>query len=221
LERTGSNAVFALERTDGATGKLAVTGNKTAFGSVTNHKVQILVNDSSVAEFETDGDLSIDGYLHEGSDVNAKEAFVSVDGQDVLERLDGVPISTWRFKASEDDARHMGPVAQDFYAAYGLGSDDKHISALDVGGVALAAIKELDARNKVLMAENAELRDAVSGLEARVAALEAGTVGAVAASSQLAQANILLIVGLLLCGVLLGLGLSVCLIRLARQERVE
>lgn len=218
LETTGENAVFALDRTDGATGKFVVAAIKTAFGSVTNHKVEILVNDSAVAEFQTDGDLSIDGYLHEGSDVNAKEAFVAVDGGDVLERLDGVSISTWSFKASDDDARHMGPMAQDFYAAYGLGSDDRHISAMDVGGVALSAIKELDARNEVLEAENVALRSDVSDLEARVAALEAMVAGDAAPTALSPQSNIWLIVGLLLAGVTLGLGLSVCLIRMARRD---
>jgi hypothetical protein len=218
LETTGENATFALDRTDGATGKFAVAAIKTSFGSVTNHKVEILVNNSAVAEFETDGDLSIDGYLHEGSDVNAKEGFVAVDGGDVLERLDGVTISMWSFKASDDGAHHMGPTAQDFYAAYGLGSDDKHISALDVGGVALAAIKELDARNEALEAENVALRSNVDDLEARVAALEAKVAGDAVPTALSLQGNILLIAGLLLVGVILGLGLSVCLIRMARRD---
>ena len=33
-------------------------------------------------------------------------------------------------------------MAQDFRAAFGLGEDDKHISAIDEGGVALAAVQE-------------------------------------------------------------------------------
>jgi hypothetical protein len=219
VETTGANAQIAVDRTDGATGKFAALTNKTVFGSVTNHPTRIIANNVMVAEFEIDGDLSINGYLHEGSDVNSKEAFAAVDGKDVLERLDGVSISTWSFKAAEDGARHMGPMAQDFYAAYGLGSDDKHISAMDVGGVALVAIKELDARNEALEAENVALRSDVTDLEARVAALEAGGADAAASTAQLLQSNLLLIVGLLLAGVVLGLGLSVCLIRVARRDR--
>jgi len=34
---------------------------------------------------------------------------------------------------------HMDPMAQDFYAAFTLGADDKHINTIDLDGVALAA----------------------------------------------------------------------------------
>jgi hypothetical protein len=39
--------------------------------------------------------------------------------------------------------RYIGPMAQDFHAAFGLGYDDKHISTLDTDGVTLSAIKGL------------------------------------------------------------------------------
>jgi trimeric autotransporter adhesin len=76
------------------------------------------------------------------SDRNAKTDFQAVDPEDVLERLLGVPISTWNYKTN-NAIRHIGPMAQDFYAAFGLGTDDKHISAVDADGVALAAIQGL------------------------------------------------------------------------------
>ena len=47
----------------------------------------------------------------------------------------------------------MGPMAQDFYAAFGLGEDDTHISTVDADGVALAAIQGLYAENQALKAE--------------------------------------------------------------------
>jgi len=50
---------------------------------------------------------------------------------------------------------HIGPVAQDFYGAFQVGVDDKHISMVDADGVALAAIQGL---NQKLERENAELR---------------------------------------------------------------
>ncbi len=54
-----------------------------------------------------------------------------------------IPILTWNYETQDGSIRHMGPIAQDFRAAFGLGSDDKHITTVDADGVALAAIQEL------------------------------------------------------------------------------
>lgn len=54
-----------------------------------------------------------------------------------------MPIGTWNWKSQHQTIRHMGPMAQDFSAAFGLGEDDKHISTVDADGVAFAAIQGL------------------------------------------------------------------------------
>jgi hypothetical protein len=77
------------------------------------------------------------------SDRNEKEGFTAVDSRAVLDKVTRLPISIWRYK-SQTDARHIGPVAQDFYEAFGFGRDDKHITSVDADGVALAAIKGLN-----------------------------------------------------------------------------
>ncbi len=77
------------------------------------------------------------------SDRNLKENFAPVEGQSLLARLNEIPIETWNYKTQDDSIRHLGPMAQDFRAAFGLGSDDKHITTVDADGVALAAIQEL------------------------------------------------------------------------------
>ncbi|MFL7790583.1 MAG: tail fiber domain-containing protein [Anaerolineae bacterium] len=118
--------------------------------------------------------LSGGGMWVNSSDRNLKENFEPVDGQDVLDRLAEMPISTWNYKAGDSNARHMGPVAQDFYATFGLGDDDRHIAAMDTSGVALAAIQELYAKNQALEAENADLQTQIDGLETRLTALEQG-----------------------------------------------
>jgi hypothetical protein len=68
-------------------------------------------------------------------------------------------------------------MAQDFYAAFGVGEDDKHITSIDEDGVALAAIKALHAENarlrRTTSAQTAGLRAEVAGLRAEVAALRA------------------------------------------------
>jgi trimeric autotransporter adhesin len=118
--------------------------------------------------------LSGGGMWVNSSDRNLKENFEPVDGQDVLDRLAELPISTWNYKAGDPDARHMGPVAQDFYTTFGLGEDDRHIAAMDTSGVALAAIQELYAKNQTLEAENANLQTRLDDLETRLTALERG-----------------------------------------------
>ena len=66
----------------------------------------------------------------------------------------------------------MGPMAQDFYAAFGLGGGDTTITSMDPDGVALAAIQGLNqkleetrAELKRRDAENAELRQRMERLE--------------------------------------------------------
>ena len=93
------------------------------------------------------------------SDRNAKENIEPVDGRAVLERLASVPISTWNYKAQDDSVRHMGPMAQDFHAAFGLGLGDKSIDTVDPDGVALAAIQALNDKVDEQAAEIEVLRE--------------------------------------------------------------
>ena len=75
------------------------------------------------------------------SDRDAKENFSAVSGRDVLHKLSTVPVSTWNYKLEDQSIRHMGPMAQDLYAAFGLGDSDKAIGAIDANGVAPACRK--------------------------------------------------------------------------------
>jgi hypothetical protein len=77
------------------------------------------------------------------SDRASKENVTPVDVSAVLERLCSIPITTWNYTAQADDVRHMGPMAQDFRAAFGLGVSDQMIDTVDPDGVALAAIQGL------------------------------------------------------------------------------
>lgn len=102
--------------------------------------------------------------LTQTSDRNAKENFSAIDPQEVLERVAGLPITRWNFKADAGTA-HLGPMAQDFYAAFGVGADEKHIATVDESGVALAALQGL---NRKVEEKAAQLRQ----LEARLERLE-------------------------------------------------
>jgi hypothetical protein len=106
------------------------------------------------------------------SDRASKAHFAPVDGDALLERLAGIPIQTWSWKSQAPGIRHMGPVAQDFHAAFGLGEDPRRISTVDADGVALAAIQALHARNRALEAQARALEARAEALRARVEALE-------------------------------------------------
>jgi hypothetical protein len=84
----------------------------------------------------------------------ANEHFQPVDGRTVLERLAELPIETWAFRGQDSGARHMGPMAEDFAAAFGVGDDDRSISTVDAHGVALAAIQGL---NQLVAEQEAQL----------------------------------------------------------------
>jgi hypothetical protein len=89
------------------------------------------------------------------SDRNVKEDFKTINPREVLDKVAALPISEWQYKADKGNnvsSRHIGPMAQDFGAAFALSHDDKHISVVDEGGVALAAIQGLN--------EKVEERDA-------------------------------------------------------------
>jgi hypothetical protein len=125
----------------------------------------------------TGGYLSTGGAWTDNCDRARKRGFEPVDRQQVLDRVAALPITTWSYRAESSHVRHIGPVAQDFHAAFGLGADDKHLSALDTSGVALAAIqglhqvvqeKEADATARL-----AEKDAEVAELKARLAKLEA------------------------------------------------
>ncbi|HMB54824.1 MAG TPA: tail fiber domain-containing protein [Thermoanaerobaculia bacterium] len=73
-----------------------------------------------------------------------KTEFVDVDTVSVLERLVALPMTEWQFKQDPHSRRHIGPIAEDFHAAFGLNQDPKHISVVDANGVAMAAIQGLN-----------------------------------------------------------------------------
>lgn len=87
------------------------------------------------------------------------------DTEAVLDAVASLPIAEWRYR-SEPDARHLGPMAQDFAAALGLGADERTIAPVDASGVALASIQALNAQVRELVRQNAALHERLRQLEA-------------------------------------------------------
>ena len=135
------------------------------------------------------------------SDRNRKHGFTDVDGEELLGQLTQVPVTRWHYNAQGDSVWHMGAMAQDFYAAFGLGEDSLRISTIDMDGVTLRGVQalavrteslsgtadvlsvELDATRAVVARQADELR----ALRADLAALRAARDEDVRATAALAE----------------------------------
>ena len=165
---SGGNEQMVL----GAEGGLYITNTSGAAPYTTTR----LINTSSGAYLTTSGTWT------NSSDRNRKENFTPVDGSEILEKIAALPITRWNFKVDSDEVQHIGPMSQDFYAAFGLGDNERTISTLDPAGVALLAIQALEKRTRewklvkeelsVLRADNEEMRKNMAQIEAALKALE-------------------------------------------------
>jgi hypothetical protein len=111
------------------------------------------------------GNMTIAGTLTQGSSRELKKDFAAFDPAAALTGVQNLPIMTWVYKDDQNAARHVGPIAEEFHAAFGLGADDKHIAPSDQAGLALAAIKGL---SDVVQQKDARIQE----LESRLAAIE-------------------------------------------------
>ncbi|HEX6903582.1 MAG TPA: tail fiber domain-containing protein [Thermoanaerobaculia bacterium] len=109
----------------------------------------------------TAGNMTITGTLTQNSSRDFKTNFQSLDPRIVLARVNELPLSMWTYK--QDTARHFGPMAEDFYKAFGLGINDKGIAPGDTAGVALAAVQGL---NQVVQEKDKEITELKSRIEA-------------------------------------------------------
>jgi hypothetical protein len=171
----GSNsAIFAI-----STGGTGVAGASTTGNGVRGHSTSYFgvwgsshssygVYGSSVSGYAGffSGKTKVAGHLEVesctgctiSSDRNLKANFSTISPRSVLDRLAALPIRAWNYKKDEPSVRHVGPMAQDFRAAFNLGADDKHIDMIDANGVTMAAIQGLYQQNKELASEVKHLR---------------------------------------------------------------
>ncbi|HKP76370.1 MAG TPA: tail fiber domain-containing protein [Longimicrobiaceae bacterium] len=163
---TGGFRIF----TAWTTGSGATAGVTIQSGAVASNWCSGQLN--AVISTSTCAYLSTGGVWTDNSDVNKKHLFATVEGEDVLLRLRTLPITTWSYRVDDDRIRHLGPMAQDFRRAFGLGQDSVSIATLDEGGVALAGVKALDDRTRTQQESIDALRAENQALRARLDALE-------------------------------------------------
>jgi hypothetical protein len=128
-------------------------------------RIHVVDQENDIFLLDNNGNLELGGLLTEASSVFLKENFTPVDGQDVLQVLADLPISTWNYKTDDASVRHMGPVAQDFYAAFGLGQDAEHLAPLDANGVTMAALQAMYTRLIALEQQNAQLQAQLDAIQ--------------------------------------------------------
>ena len=109
------------------------------------------------------GNLTNATTINGSSDINRKENITPVETGGILEKVANMPISEWQFKGEE--IRHIGPMAQDFYTAFGLGQGETTIATVDADGVALAAIQALKKENDLLKEELVNLQNRLMRIE--------------------------------------------------------
>jgi hypothetical protein len=131
----------------------------------------VLMGPGATTTFDLDslGNLTISGVLTQLSDREAKEHFRQLDSKEILEKVANLPITEWSRKGDQEAVRHVGPMAQDFHEAFGLGEDDRHLATMDTSGIALAAIQGL---NEKLRNEIAEKNVEIESLKVELAEIK-------------------------------------------------
>jgi len=117
--------------------------------------------------------LTEGGTWSDGSSREYKENFTPLDGETVLDKISELPVESWNYKGT--DERHIGPVAEDFVAAFDVGPtrvtdgqrDNKYLASKDVAGVALVGVQELVKENKKLKELIFQLQQDIEELKAK------------------------------------------------------
>lgn len=121
--------------------------------------------------FFTNEDMNVGVSLNPGgnswniiSDSTKKERFINANGEEMLKKLNHMRLGSWNYIVQrEPQHRHYGPMAQDFYAAfgkdkYGTIGNDTTIAQADMEGVMMIMIKALEKRTAMQALEITELK---------------------------------------------------------------
>jgi len=117
---------------------------------------------------DSSGNVLARGTISQLSSRYSKENFESTDGGALLAKLEQLPINTWNYRGANSQERHLGPVAEDFRAAFGLGASERYVSVTDEAGVALASVKALQQEIKQRDTRIEQLEQRLQALETRL-----------------------------------------------------
>ncbi len=140
------------------------------FRVLENGGLQALDGTNMLLNLNNAGTLTVASVIQTSSR-DSKTGFAPISSLDVLDRVAALPISEWSYKQGSPAVRHIGPMAEDFRAAFGLGSTSRGINTVDTSGVALAAIQGLNQKLEIKNARIEELESRLAELEALVLSL--------------------------------------------------
>ncbi|BDX07610.1 tail fiber domain-containing protein [Planctobacterium marinum] len=124
---------------------------------------QLVVVSGGTTTLSFDGtNMTINGAVVQTSSRTSKDNIVGVDEGDILNKLSNLAIKKWNYIADGEGIKHIGPIAEDFYGLFGLGVDEKHITTIDLSGVAIAGIQALNTESKE---KDAQLQQELEGLK--------------------------------------------------------
>jgi hypothetical protein len=158
-----NNGPTRMRFNNNATGEIWNAGHQSPSG--TSFVLSDVGDAITEMSLDVSGNMIIAGTLTQGSSREIKKDFAVFDPAAALQGVRNLPILTWVYTADQTGARHVGPIAEEFYTAFGLGADNKHIAPSDQAGLALAAIQGLS--NEVQQKDQR-----IHALEERLAQLE-------------------------------------------------
>ena len=90
-----------------------------------------------------------------------KNLKIKINGSNILDGISCLPIYHWNYKSNIKES-HIGPTAEDFHTLFETGTSDKKLAAIDLGGVSIAAIKELYAIIQILKQDVKQLNKEIA-----------------------------------------------------------
>ncbi len=159
LSNLGGVYIRWENRDSGTTWEAGVASNGFAIARIGSGVKDFFIKDN--------GDVEVPrGTMVHSSSRSVKRAIVPVDPADMVARVAELPLSMWEYdRGAAAEARHLGPMAEDFHEAFGLGGDPSQLAAADVSGVALAAIQGLILEAREKDARIADLNERLERLE--------------------------------------------------------
>lgn len=160
---SNSVAIGNWVSTNGRTGSMVLGDGNFSPIAASDNNHQLMTRFAGGYKFFTNSSLTIGAQLLPNanawstiSDVYRKENFLPVDGESVLQHIRHFQLGSWNYKGQDASLyRHYGPMAQEFFAAfgrdeYGTIGNDTTINQADFDGINLIAIQALEKRTKQL-----------------------------------------------------------------------
>lgn len=163
-----SIAIGSGANTNGKDGSMVVGDDayfQTAYASADNQLTMRFIGgyrlwssypDSTAGVYMRHGQSGWSNYC----DRNKKENFESLNGEEILSKISKLPITRWNYKLTDPNDKYIGPMAQDFYAAFHLnGTDSLGINTISMDGINMAGIQALEKRTSSFQAQLTQLKE--------------------------------------------------------------